>query len=137
MALRALMATSSGTGLLIRKAGAGIPANAEKPREDIRPAGAWRLSSSQLQGNAALVPTCFWYLLNNDALVRAWGFGPVVTIVVWSGFLRNKPDLKPTAMPQTYPDPIKNSLKLSQRIRMKISCAECKFCRNPADCYEG
>ena len=77
------------------------------------------------------VPTSFWHLLKHDALIQAWVFEPIVTIVVWSDFLRNKTDRKLTVMPQTYPDLIKKLL--SQRIQM--SCKECKFCRNPIDCY--
>ena len=61
-----------------------------------------------------LVPTWFWHLLKHDALVQAWGFDPVVTIVVWSDFLRGKTDRQLTVMSQTYPDPIKKLL--SQRM---------------------
>ena len=69
--------------------------------------------------------------------MRAWVFGPIVTIVVtvymWSDFLRSnlKKDRKLTVMSQTYPGPIKKPLSR----RMQISCKKCNFCRNPIGCY--
>ena len=54
--------------------------------------------------------------MKHEALVQAWGFDPIVTIVVWSVFLRNKfdSDRKLTVIAQTCPDPIKKLL--SQQI---------------------
>ena len=74
------------------------------------------------------VPSWFWHLLKHDALVQAWVFDPIVTIVVWSDFLRNKTDRKLTVMSQTYPDPIKKPL--SQQ--MQISCKNVNFVATPS-----
>ena len=60
-----------------------------------------------MPARSGLVPTYFWHLLKHGALLQAWVFDPIVAIVVWSDFLRNKTDRKLAVMSQTYPDPIK------------------------------